>query len=117
MMIDKVSVVTSLSPTQHFGRKSAEDKGTAGEKAVEAAPPVAAESEPESVGDSSVKNAEFAVGGMSVSFEMDREINRVVVTVTDKESGEVIRQIPAEEARALAKQLAESSGKLLDKIV
>ncbi len=117
MMIDKVSLVTALSPAQHFRSKNAEDKEATEAKVNEAAKAAAPEPEPEPNGESAAKNVEFAVGDLAVSFEMDRAINRVVVTVTDKTSGEVIREIPAEEARELAKHLAEVSGKLLDRTV
>ncbi|MCC6156659.1 MAG: flagellar protein FlaG [Deltaproteobacteria bacterium] len=117
MMIDKVSMVTPLSRAQHFGPKSAEDKDATEEQVKDAVKPAASEPKPETRGESDVKNVEFAVGDLAVSFEMDREINRVVVTVTDKESGEVIREIPEEEVRELAKHLAEVSGKLLNRTV
>ena len=51
--------------------------------------------------------------GRSLEFRVDQESHRVVVSVRDAVSGEVIRQIPDEEvlrtARALSESLAQSS--------
>ncbi len=48
-----------------------------------------------------------------LEFTVDEEINQVIVKVYDAETKEVIRQIPAEEALNLARQLARSDGLLL----
>lgn len=48
-------------------------------------------------------------------YEVDDELNRVVVKILDKESGEVIRQIPAEELLRLAKVLEKTSCQLLNR--
>lgn len=42
-----------------------------------------------------------------LEFTVDEAANRTVVSVIDKESGEVIRQLPSEEALELAKRLRE----------
>ena len=42
------------------------------------------------------------------SFSLDDSTGRVVVKVTDSTSGEVIRQIPSEEALRLAERLDEA---------
>lgn len=42
-----------------------------------------------------------------LAFSMDEVSGRVVVTVTDSASGEVIRQIPSEDALKLAESLSE----------
>ncbi|MCL4233693.1 MAG: flagellar protein FlaG [Deltaproteobacteria bacterium] len=117
MMIDKVSTVTPLSRAQHFGPKNAEDKEATEEKVNETAKTAALTPESGAKEESIAKSVDFAVGDLAVSFRMDREINRVVVTVTEKGSGEVVREIPAEEARELAKHLAKVSGQLLDRTV
>ncbi len=44
----------------------------------------------------------------NLQFTVDEETGKDIVTVTDSESNEVIRQIPSEEALALARRLAES---------
>ncbi len=48
-------------------------------------------------------------------FRVDKDTEKVVVTVVDPESGEVIRQIPSEEVMAVARALGQiQHGLLLD---
>jgi flagellar protein FlaG len=48
-------------------------------------------------------------------FRVDEETDKVVVTVVDPETGEVIRQIPSEEVMAVARVLGElQQGVLID---
>jgi flagellar protein FlaG len=42
-----------------------------------------------------------------LQFDVDEDTDRTVVRVMDKETGELIRQIPSEEILALAKQMQE----------
>ena len=42
-----------------------------------------------------------------LQFRVDENLNRVVVTVVDSESGEVIRQIPGEEVIAVARSIEQ----------
>ncbi|MDH4612122.1 flagellar protein FlaG [Pseudomonas sp. BN102] len=44
----------------------------------------------------------------NLSFALDESSGRVVVKVTDAESGELIRQIPSEEVLKLAESLSEA---------
>ncbi len=55
--------------------------------------------------------------GKSLKFEIDRELNQVVVKVVDKQSGEVIRQIPPEEYLEIMKRLQDVGGVFMDKEV
>lgn len=48
-----------------------------------------------------------------LQFRVDEDIDRVIVTVVDSESGEVIRQIPSEEVLAVAKSLQQAQQGLL----
>ncbi len=50
-------------------------------------------------------------------YEVDEELNRVVVKILDGESGDVIRQIPPENLLKLAKVLKDQAGLLFDKHV
>jgi flagellar protein FlaG len=52
--------------------------------------------------------------GTNLQFAMDKVAEDIVVKVTDKESGELIRQIPSEDVVKLRKQLEELSGILFD---
>jgi flagellar protein FlaG len=44
-----------------------------------------------------------------LQFDVDEDLGRTVVRVLDKESGDLIRQIPSDEILALAKQMKELS--------
>jgi len=48
-----------------------------------------------------------------LEFKIDEDIDRVVVSVYDSESDELIRQIPSEEVLVLAKSLARNEGVLV----
>lgn len=50
----------------------------------------------------------------NLNFDLDDSSGRVVVKMTDAESGEVIRQIPSEEALKLAESLAEARSLLFE---
>jgi flagellar protein FlaG len=52
--------------------------------------------------------------GTNLQFTMDKEVEDIVVKVTDKQSGDLIRQIPSEDVVKLRKQLEELSGILFD---
>jgi len=60
-------------------------------------------------------NAQIAGQNEQVSFGFVKELGQLIVQVTDKSSGEVIRQIPSKEF--IAQQIAAKNfiGKLLDK--
>ena len=48
-----------------------------------------------------------------LQFSVDTNLNRIIVKVVDKETGEVIRQIPGEETLAIANSLDTSKGVLI----
>ena len=52
-------------------------------------------------------------GAYSVRFEMHKETNDLVIRLIDQKSGDVIRQIPAEEILGMHKTLADLRGNLL----
>jgi flagellar protein FlaG len=52
--------------------------------------------------------------GRAVEFRVDEDTETTVVTVRDTATGEVIRQIPSEEALQLARHLERGSAALLD---
>ena len=52
-------------------------------------------------------------GVYSVRFEMYKETDELVINLIEQESGEVIRQIPAEEILGLHKVLADLRGNLV----
>lgn len=53
--------------------------------------------------------------GTNLQFTMDKEAKDLVVKVTDKNSGDLIRQIPSEDVLRLRKKLEEVTGLLFDK--
>jgi len=52
--------------------------------------------------------------GTNLQFAMDKVAEDIVVKVTDKKSGELIRQIPSEDVIKLRKKLEELTGLLFD---
>ena len=48
-----------------------------------------------------------------LEFELSEESSRVITRVIDRESGDVIRQIPAEEVLKIAERLEEMQGQLI----
>ena len=55
--------------------------------------------------------------GSNLEFRVDDSTGRTVITVRDSNTGEVIRQIPNEQALAIAQRLNANSGTLLDALV
>lgn len=49
----------------------------------------------------------------NLQFSVDKTLNRIIVKVVDKETGEVIRQIPGEETLAIANSLDTPKGVLI----
>jgi len=45
-----------------------------------------------------------------IELSVDKELNQVIFRILDKESGELIRQIPSEEVLALDRFFADQSG-------
>jgi flagellar protein FlaG len=54
-------------------------------------------------------------GGRGLQFAVDESLGRPIVTVTNEESGEVVRQIPGEVVLRLARRLFTEQGNLFDK--
>lgn len=48
-----------------------------------------------------------------LEFELSEETSRIITRVVDRESGEVIREIPAEEVVKMAQSLEELQGKII----
>ena len=59
-------------------------------------------------------NAKMVDGGRGLAFRVDPDLGRPVVTVTNKETGEVIRQIPNEVVIRMARSIEDSKGLLLN---
>ncbi len=50
----------------------------------------------------------------NIDFQLDDDSGRVVVSITDRETGGIIRQIPSEEALKLAESLSEARSLLFN---
>jgi flagellar protein FlaG len=48
-----------------------------------------------------------------IEFEISEDLSRVITRVVDRDSGDVIRQIPAEEVIRIAEQLQEMRGRFI----
>lgn len=59
-------------------------------------------------------NASLQMRSVGLQFEIDKDIDKVIVKVVDRDSGELIRQIPSEEAVRIAKVLGRVPGLLMD---
>ena len=59
-------------------------------------------------------NERMQDGGRGLAFRVDPSLNRPVVTVTNQETGEVIRQIPNEVVIRMAHSIDETKGNLLN---
>lgn len=59
-------------------------------------------------------NEVLAVREVGVRFEVDKDTEMLIVKVVDSSSGEVIRQIPNEEAVRIAKLMNDGNGLLVD---
>jgi len=55
--------------------------------------------------------------GRDLSFRVDEAAGATVVTVRNSSTGEIIRQMPSEEALRLLRRLNEGSATLLDRMV
>jgi len=53
-------------------------------------------------------------GQYSIQFEMNRDVNSLVIRIVDRESGELVRQIPSEELLRSSKALQDLRGLMVD---
>ena len=60
-------------------------------------------------------NVKMEVRDNSLNFSVDEVSNRVMVTVTDKVSGEVVRQVPSEAILKVAHNIEALKGVLFDR--
>ena len=51
---------------------------------------------------------------VKLSFNLNRDLDRMIVKVVNRETGEVVRQVPPEEMLEIAKRMEEMGGILLD---
>jgi uncharacterized FlaG/YvyC family protein len=64
-------------------------------------------------------SAKQSSGGAVVNTSLKYRVydkNKIAVTVTDKKSGEIIREIPSENVQKLSAQMDENRGKFFDQL-
>ena len=61
-----------------------------------------------------VKNAQKA-DEHEVGISLDEQTNEPIIRITEKDSGQVVREIPPEETRRLSEKLSEIRGLLVDR--
>jgi flagellar protein FlaG len=62
-------------------------------------------------------NQQLKDNGRNLSFQMDEEINRPIITVRNLQTGEVVRQIPNEEVVRMAHSIEEGKGLLFNEFL
>lgn len=62
-------------------------------------------------------NKTLRMASIGVQFDFDKEADKTIVKVVDQESGEVIRQMPTEEALRISKALGKMQGFLMHKAI
>lgn len=60
-----------------------------------------------------IERINAAMRPRGLEFELSEDTSRVITRVIDRESGEVIRQIPAEEVIKIADRLEEMQGQMI----
>ena len=58
----------------------------------------------------------YRSSGTQLSFRVDPDIGRVVVSVVDEQSGKILRQIPGEEVLRIARALHSSQAALIEEL-
>jgi flagellar protein FlaG len=94
--------------------RSLQPKGSAQAVVVPQNQPSRAELDQKDLGDILKRvSEELQKAGTQLQMEVDSDLGRVIVKVVDSQSGQVIRQIPAQEMVSLAKELKSLNGLLV----
>lgn len=62
-------------------------------------------------------NEQMRATGRDLAFGVDKKIDRLVITVTNKTSGEMVRQIPGDDVLRVARSIEELKGVLYDEFL
>jgi flagellar protein FlaG len=104
--LQNASGPSALSKTNHVQKTDVSTQATQAEEVKKTAPVDKA-----AVRDAVKKlNETVAPALQTLQFEMDEDSDKLVVKVVDKESKEVIRQMPSEEALAFSKTIDKLQG-------
>lgn len=111
MSVTTVSNSSVSVPALGVSQVKAEDKGALSTRQDSADP---AQDGPVELGEAVAKLQDYAQSvRRNLDFQLDESSGRVVVQVINSDSGELIRQIPSEEALELASRLDEARSLLL----
>ena len=99
---------TQAPPDRPAGKPPAEAVAAPLDAVDEATPAQVAEAVKEA-------NASLHSRAVGLRFEMDEDTDKLIVRVVDRESGELIRQIPSEEVVRIAKVLGKAPGLLVSR--
>lgn len=115
MSIPVGPVADSAWAAQLLTGRAGEGESAAVPRKVHEAASAASEPTPGSL-EKAVREINDSMQGQSVGvrFEVDNDTDRLVVKVVDRQSGELIRQIPSEEVLRIAKLLGKVPGALMD---
>ncbi len=106
--IETSSVGTNVPVPRQEAESSAPKRSSEGDRPKKLAPANQRSSVPISV--------PIPETSRSVTFEVDRKSNELYIKVVDRDTGEVVRQIPPEALRKMANQLELMTGNILDTI-
>ncbi len=70
---------------------------------------------PQPVGKVTDIGGSFLIGSVRVQFDFDRDLGELIARVIDPDSGDLIRQVPSEEAVQVAKVLGKLQGLLVQR--
>jgi hypothetical protein len=94
-------------------------QGTASHAQAQSAPGAVAGAPPDPTLVPSLVESEtpqVTLGGRTIEFSFDEEINRVVVRVRSTETDEIVRQIPPEEYMRFRARFRETIGVIFDEV-
>ena len=111
MEIDISSFIDKRKSPGFMGQTSRSEGRINRSKAIESTPeskekPVSKDVEPQA----DIKT----LGNNKIDYLVDHETNDVVIRIVDKESGEVVRQIPGEEFLRFTNRISDFNQKYLD---
>jgi flagellar protein FlaG len=101
-----ISIRTTSPPVQTHEQKSVQKPAPESDTTKSTAAPAAAPSNEEvEVALQEIRQVVDSLGHNNLSFKRDESINRSIITVTDSETEEIIREIPSEEMVEIARQI------------
>jgi len=68
--------------------------------------------------DEAVEQINLSLMGVptDLQFKVDEDLNRIIVSIVDAESGDVLRQLPPEEVLEIARRIAQEGNGLVDSL-